>query len=155
MARGPATAGDERAGRDARDLPAAARAGSRPASSATSRGRCEPRPREPVIPPRSDPQQATGRLILQDVYAGRRMEGVSRGEIKKLLVLETLPKPINYSGKMPPMSFGGTYTLERVLGTVPVEPDGSAYMEAARPAQRCSSSPWTRTTTRSNGCTAS
>jgi len=87
------------------------------------------RPREAVIPPRSDPAQAVGRLILQDVYAGRRMEGVRRGEIKNLLVLESLPKPINYSGKMPPMSYGGTYTLERILGTVPVEPDGSAYME--------------------------
>ncbi|MHC4121151.1 MAG: HzsA-related protein [Planctomycetota bacterium] len=87
------------------------------------------RPREPVIPPRSDPQQATGRLILQDVYAGRNMAGVKRGEIKKLLVLETLSKPINYSGKMPPISFGGTYMIERILGTVPVEPDGSAYME--------------------------
>ncbi len=92
------------------------------------------RPREPVIPTRSDPQQATGKLILQDVYAGRRMEGVKRGEIKKLLVLDSLPKPINYSGKMPPMSFGGTYTLERILGTVPIEPDGSAYMEL--PAMR-------------------
>ena len=87
------------------------------------------RPREAVIPPRSDPAQSVGRLILQDVYAGRRMEGVRRGDIKKLLVLESLPKPINYSGKMPPMSYGGTYTLERILGTVPVEPDGSAYME--------------------------
>ncbi|HUV67883.1 MAG TPA: hypothetical protein VMW24_28595, partial [Sedimentisphaerales bacterium] len=87
------------------------------------------RPREAVIPPRSDPAQAVGRLILQDVYTGRRMEGVRRGEIKKLLVLDSLPKPINYSGKMPPMSYGGTYTLERILGTVPVEPDGSAYME--------------------------
>ncbi|UCC98952.1 MAG: hypothetical protein JSW66_03510 [Phycisphaerales bacterium] len=87
------------------------------------------RPREVVIPPRSDPGQAVGRLILQDVYTGRRMEGVKRGEIKKLLVLESLPKPINYSGKMPPMSYGGTYTLERIVGTVPVEPDGSAYME--------------------------
>jgi hypothetical protein len=87
------------------------------------------RPREPVIPSRVDATQATGRLILQDVYVGRRMEGVRRGEIKKLLVLESLPKPINESGKMPPMSFSGTYTLERVLGTVPVEPDGSAYLE--------------------------
>jgi hypothetical protein len=87
------------------------------------------RPREPVIPARTDFAQATGRLILQDIYVGRRMEGVKRGEIKKLLVLESLPKPINDSGKMPPMSFGGTYTLERILGTVPVEPDGSAYME--------------------------
>ena len=93
-----------------------------------------PRPREPVIPPRSDHTQATGRLILQDVYAGRRMEGVKPGEIKKLLVLESLPKPINYSGKMPPISFGGTYTLERIVGTVPVEDDGSAYMEV--PAMR-------------------
>jgi hypothetical protein len=92
------------------------------------------RPREPVIPSRIDHRQDTGKLILQNVYAGRRMEGVKPGEIKKLLVLESLPKPINYSGKMPPMSFGGTYTLERVLGTVPVEPDGSAYMEV--PAMR-------------------
>jgi hypothetical protein len=94
----------------------------------------EPRPlrarrREPVVPPKTDPKQPTGRLVLKDVYTGRRMENVGRGEIKKLLVLETLPKPINYSGKMPPMSFGGTYTLERVLGTVPVEADGSAYLE--------------------------
>lgn len=57
------------------------------------------------------------------------MAGVKRGEIKKLLVLETLSKPVNYSGKMPPISFGGTYMLERIVGTVPVEPDGSAYME--------------------------
>ena len=68
-------------------------------------------------------------MILSNVYLGRSMEGVRRGEIKKLLVLETLPKPVNESGKMPPMSFGGTFTLERVLGTVPVEPDGSAYFE--------------------------
>ncbi|MEA1949771.1 MAG: hypothetical protein U9N87_00180, partial [Planctomycetota bacterium] len=27
------------------------------------------------------------------------------------------------------LTIGGTFTLERVLGTVPVEPDGSAYME--------------------------
>ena len=94
----------------------------------------EPRPlasrdREPVIPARPAIQETTGRLILSNVYLGRSMQGVRRGEIKKLLVLETLPKPVNESGKMPPMSFGGTFTLERVLGTVPVEPDGSAYFE--------------------------
>jgi len=92
------------------------------------------RPRERIIPSRTMPDQPTGHLILKDIYVGRRMEGVRPGEIKKLLVLETLPKPINYSGKMPPMSYGGTYTLERVLGTVPVEADGSAYMEL--PAMR-------------------
>ncbi|MHC4640550.1 MAG: HzsA-related protein [Planctomycetota bacterium] len=92
------------------------------------------RPRERVIPPRVDLQQATGQLVLQDIYQGRRMEGIKRGEIKKLLVMETLPAPIHYTGGMEPISYGGTFMLERILGTVPVEPDGSAYMEL--PAMR-------------------
>ena len=37
--------------------------------------------------------------------------------------------PIHYTGGMEPISYGGTFTLERIVGTVPVEPDGSAYME--------------------------
>jgi hypothetical protein len=106
-----------------------------PAELARAGAEChEPRPlaarqREAVIPSRISAQQTTGKLILNDIYTGRRMEGVRRGQIRKLLVLETLPKPVNDSGKMPPISFLGTYTLERVLGTVPVEADGSAYME--------------------------
>lgn len=88
-----------------------------------------PRPREPVIPSRVDYTQTTGRLLLADVRQGRNMAGVAPGEVRKLLVLEALPKPINYTGGMDPLSYGGTFTLERVLGTVPVEPDGSAYFE--------------------------
>jgi Hydrazine synthase alpha subunit middle domain len=87
------------------------------------------RPREPVIAEHADPKSATGHLILADIYEGRNMAGVRRGEIKKLLVLETLPMPIHYTGGMDPISYGGTFTLERIVGTVPVEPDGSAYME--------------------------
>ena len=99
----------------------------------------EPRPvikreRERVIPPRIDLARPTGRLIVTDVYFGRNMQGIKRGDIKKLLVLESLPKPINYTGGMDPLSYGGTFTLERILGTIPVEPDGSAYMEL--PANR-------------------
>jgi len=93
------------------------------------------RPRERIIPDRVDPRRTTGRLVLMDIYEGRNMAGVKRGEIKKLLVIESLPKPINYTGGMDPLTYGGSFTLERVLGTVPVEPDGSAYMElpALRP----------------------
>lgn len=87
------------------------------------------RPLEPVIAPKVDLSQETGYVMLQDVNHGRNMLGVQPGEIKKLLVLETLPKPINYSGTMEPISYGGTFTLPRILGTVPVEPDGSAYLE--------------------------
>jgi hypothetical protein len=57
------------------------------------------------------------------------MEGVGRGTIKKLLILENLPKPVNFTGSMDPISYGGSYTLNRVLGTVPVEPDGSVNMK--------------------------
>jgi hypothetical protein len=88
-----------------------------------------PRPREPVIPGAADWTGETGRVLLVDAYRGRNMAGVRRGEIKRLLVLETLPKPMNYTGGMEPLSYGGTFTLERILGTIPVEPDGSAYAE--------------------------
>jgi len=88
-----------------------------------------PRPLEPAIPAGTDWQCQTGRLVLVDVARGRNMAGVRRGEIKRLLVLETLPKPMNYSGGMEPLSYGGTFTLERILGTIPVEPDGSACAE--------------------------
>jgi hypothetical protein len=94
----------------------------------------EPRPlmaraRETVVAPRTDAKASTGQLILADIYNGRNMAGVKRGDIKKLLVLETLPMPIHYTGGMEPISYAGTFTLERILGTVPVEEDGSAFME--------------------------
>ena len=93
-----------------------------------------PRPREPVLPDRIQPRQATGTLVLMDAYRGRNMAGIRPGEIRKLLVLESLPKPINFTGGMDPLTYGGSFTLERVLGTVPVEPDGSAAFEV--PAKR-------------------
>jgi len=86
-----------------------------------------PRARERVIGSRVDLRQPTGRLALVDVTYGRNMAGVSRGDVKKLLVLEQLPKQANFSGGMEPLSLGGTFTLKRILGTVPVEPDGSAH----------------------------
>ena len=87
------------------------------------------RPREAIIPDRSQPGRDTATVVLMDVYNGRSMAGVRRGEIKKLLVLESLPKPINFTGGMDPITYGGSFTLERVLGAVPVAADGSAVME--------------------------
>ncbi|MDR1584184.1 MAG: hypothetical protein LBS55_13190 [Prevotellaceae bacterium] len=75
------------------------------------------------------PDDLNGRLMLMNVYAGRNMKGVKKGEIKKLLILETLPKPINFTGGMEPLTYGGSFTLERIFGTTPVEEDGSAYFE--------------------------
>jgi len=88
-----------------------------------------PRPYERVIPDRTHLASPTGRLFLQDIYHGRNMSGVKRGEIKKLLVLKQLPKPVNFSGGMEPLTIGGSFTLAEIVGEVPVQPDGSAYME--------------------------
>jgi hypothetical protein len=87
------------------------------------------RPRERLIPPRVDLAKGTGTLLLADIYRGRNMAGVRRGEIKKLLILEPLPMPIHFSGGMEPVSYLGTFTLERIVGAVPVEEDGSAHFE--------------------------
>ena len=86
------------------------------------------RPREPVVPSRVDMRQTTGHLVLADVYRGRNIEGVKRGTIKELLVLEDLPKPSSKHGLSGIIGWGA-FTLRRVLGTVPVEADGSASFE--------------------------
>ena len=94
----------------------------------------EPRPvmrreRERIIADQTVPTDGFGRFALLDVYQGRKMADVPRGSIKELLVVETLAEPIHYSGGMDQISSGGTFTLERIFGTVPVEPDGSAFFE--------------------------
>ena len=86
-----------------------------------------PRPRERVLADRTDLASPTGEFYLENVMISRSLDGVKPGTIKKLMVMESLPKPINYTGGMDPLSYGGTFTLTRMLGTVPVEDDGSAY----------------------------
>ena len=93
------------------------------------------RPRERLIPSRVDLSKTTGRLLLANVNHGRNMKSVKPGQIKKLLVLEQLPKPVSFQISWnQPISMGGTFTFKRIVGTVPVERDGSAWFEA--PAMR-------------------
>ncbi len=94
----------------------------------------EPRPvmkreREPVIADETDPSADHGTLALVNIYKGRKMRNVKPGTIKNLLVYEVLPKPINYAGAMSEMSAGGTFSVERLIGSVPVSEDGSAYFK--------------------------
>jgi hypothetical protein len=93
-----------------------------------------PRPRERVPARRKDPDDATGQLILADVNRGRNTAGIGPGEVKKLLVLEQLPAPFHNSPGFDGISLWGSFTLTRILGTVPVEADGSASFEV--PAMR-------------------
>ena len=92
----------------------------------------EPRPvikrkREPVVASHLADGQDYGTIIMQNVYEGRNMSEVENGSITDLLVLETLKKPINFTGGNEPLSYTGSFTMERIVGTVPVLEDGSAH----------------------------
>ena len=76
-------------------------------------------PRERFVPPRASPAEATGRVLVRDVYRGRNMQGVRPGEIKKLLVLEQLPKPVSFSGM--PFSFAYSCTSAAFVSAMSLE----------------------------------
>lgn len=95
----------------------------------------KPRPRQPIIQDRTDLSKTTGTLILSEAHRGRNMEGVEPGDIKELIVLEVLPKPVHHNGHTETLSWNGSFFVERVVGKVPVEDDGSAHIEV--PAMRC------------------
>lgn len=83
------------------------------------------RPRPPVLPSVRDPRLGdNGVLVLQNVYAS--LPQVPPGSIKELRVVQVLPK--STPGKdMPPVGAPSGAPGKQVLGTVPVEPDGSAH----------------------------
>lgn len=99
-----------------------------------------PRPRPPVIPARRDRENKDGYFYVTDVYRGTHMQGVARGSVKWLRVVESPEKRHWSQGAW----FGQGYTApgmnwhslenKRILGTVPVEEDGSAYF--AVPAEK-------------------
>ena len=87
------------------------------------------RPAETIIADRTDLTQSTGAVVLADIYHGRNMDAIPRGTIKKLLILKQVPKPVNFSGGMQPLTIGGSFTMAQILGEAPVEEDGSAHIE--------------------------
>ena len=89
-----------------------------------------PRPRERILADRTDLSKKTGEFYLENVLESRSMQGVKPGTVKRLMVFEVLPKPVNFSGGMEPLTYGGSFALPRLLGWVPVEADGSAYFTA-------------------------
>jgi hypothetical protein len=94
-----------------------------------------PRTPPPVIPSRRDFAGGPGTFYVQDVYVGTHMAGVERGTVKWLRVVES-PEKRGWSardwggqGAQAPAMNWHNFENKRVLGTVPVEADGSAYFE--------------------------
>jgi hypothetical protein len=89
-------------------------------------------PRPPVVPDHRDYANGEGVFFIADVYRGTHMQGVEHGSVKRLRVVEA-PEKRHWA---PGAWFGQGYTApgmnwhglenKRILGTVPVEADGSA-----------------------------
>ena len=84
-----------------------------------------PRPRPPAVAvPVHQPDRDEGRLLLVDVYQG--LQGVPRGSIRRLRIVGLPPKtqPVT---NFPQLGVTEDDAGKFVLGTVPVEEDGSSY----------------------------
>jgi len=83
------------------------------------------RRRPPVIPARVDLKKKTATVFLQDVYAGPGLAGIPRGTVRKLRVM-AYNFSITHTGGHNRIGHESSWDVKRILGTVPVEADGSA-----------------------------
>ncbi|MGD0092134.1 MAG: discoidin domain-containing protein, partial [Planctomycetota bacterium] len=98
-----------------------------------------PRPQAHVRPSSVDYRKNTGVYYVQDVYQGPGLKGVTRGTVKSLRVvaLDYRAAGIGANGNggpaggalvsTPASINNGTWDVKRILGSVPVEDDGSAH----------------------------
>lgn len=100
-----------------------------------------PHPKPVTIPLRRDYGNSDGLFYIQNVYRGTHMTGVEQGSVKAIRVVEVLSKRgrsegagWNGLGMQTPAMNWTDFNAKRILGTAPVEEDGSAYF--AMPSDR-------------------
>ncbi|MBN1420270.1 MAG: SUMF1/EgtB/PvdO family nonheme iron enzyme [Planctomycetes bacterium] len=85
------------------------------------------RPAPPIIPDRVDPSRRDAEVILNDVYRGEGLRGIPRGTVKRLRLITYHYSYRGMGGLLGSIGMDGPWDIKRVLGTVPVEADGSAH----------------------------
>ena len=83
-------------------------------------------PTPPVIPDRVDPNRKDALVYLSDIYSGPGLKGIPRGTVKRLRLITYHFSYQGMGGLLGSIGMDGPWDIKRVLGTVPVEPDGSA-----------------------------
>ena len=78
----------------------------------------------PVIPSRVDLKRTDATVLLMDIYKGPGLKGVPRGKVKTLRVF-AYHFAYNRSGGWNSVGMESSWDIKRILGTVPVEDDGS------------------------------
>ncbi|MCF7972694.1 MAG: hypothetical protein K9N55_02650 [Phycisphaerae bacterium] len=94
------------------------------------------RPTPATRPTQRNFEGGTGAVYVFDVYEGTHMQGVTRGTVKTLRVVESPEKRFwvpsaqwGGQGQENPAMAWHDFNNKRILGTVPVEADGSVYFE--------------------------
>ncbi|MBI5818737.1 MAG: SUMF1/EgtB/PvdO family nonheme iron enzyme [Verrucomicrobia bacterium] len=82
----------------------------------------------PVIPDRVDLSKKTATVSVQNIYAGPGLAGVPQGTVKSLRLFQYEYSYRNMGGHYF-IGMEGPWDVRRIIGTVPVQPDGSAYFE--------------------------
>ncbi|MCX7045649.1 MAG: SUMF1/EgtB/PvdO family nonheme iron enzyme [Candidatus Sumerlaeota bacterium] len=86
-----------------------------------------PTPKPPVIPDKVDLSRKDALIYVQDIYAGPGLKGVPRGSVKKLRVFTYHFAYQGMGGLIGVLGMDGPWDIKRIMGTVPVEEDGSCY----------------------------
>ena len=84
-------------------------------------------PRQPVLVNTTDTSQKEARVLLVDVYRGPGLEGVPKGTVKALRLVGYDFTYHGMGGEPDRVGLDGPWDVKRILGTVPVEADGSAW----------------------------
>lgn len=87
-------------------------------------------PRQPVIPDRTDWERNDATVLLTDVYRGPGLAGVPRGTVKALRLMGYNYTFHDFGAEPDRVGLDGPWDVKRIIGTVPVEPDGSAHFRA-------------------------
>ncbi|MCX7047729.1 MAG: SUMF1/EgtB/PvdO family nonheme iron enzyme [Candidatus Sumerlaeota bacterium] len=83
-------------------------------------------PSKPVIADRVNLDQHNSIIYLEDIYAGRGLKNVPRGAVKQMRLFTYHFAYQNLAGIVDRVGADGPWEPKRILGTVPVEADGSA-----------------------------
>lgn len=84
------------------------------------------RPIPPAVPDRMDPARKDATIYITDIYNGPGLAGVPRGTVKNLRLVTYHFAYHGMGGQINRVGMDGPWDIKRVLGTVPVERDGSA-----------------------------
>jgi formylglycine-generating enzyme required for sulfatase activity len=88
-----------------------------------------PRSRPPQFPDSVEEAEKTGLAKIVDIYSGPGLRGVPRGTVKRLRVFSYAFAYRGMGAQWDSVGFDGPWDVRRILGTVPVEADGSAFFE--------------------------